>query len=64
MITYDEGDRVIIVADPDNDLPEERGEIEGTSGIDTYIVRVDSEFREDEQDDCLREVDVSALMPE
>ena len=56
------GDRVLLTAEPENDIPEEKGvviEIEEKEGV--FVVQVDKEYQVGEWDDQLRECSFDSL---
>lgn len=61
-MTYHDGDRVILPADPGEGIVEERGTVEGEGDDGVYIVRVDKPL--DRHDDRLREVHADQMRPE
>lgn len=60
LIQFRKGDRVILPANRWNELAE-RGTVLGRSSRTTYIVELDSQYRESALDDLLREVDVADI---
>lgn len=55
-MTFEEGQRVILVEDEDEGWPREEGVVLGRSGNRVWLVEVDEEYRYGPEDDGLREV--------
>ncbi len=62
-MTYHDGDRVILPADPDEGIPEERCVVLGEGEDDVYVVQVDEPAGPDDHD-RLREVHADQMRPE
>lgn len=56
-----EGTRVILLADPDVDLPEERGTCVGPVDNETVTIFIDQVYITDDDDDGIRECSIESI---